>query len=68
MKRKVDADDYEEDDCEIMCSLCSKYFQTSQIGFDGFGDTICRKCSQSRGYPPQSCTLRLTAAKMFKKE
>lgn len=64
-KRKVDADDYEEDDCEIMCSLCSKYFQTSQIGFDGFGDTICRKCSQSRGYPIV-CMLRLRAAKISK--
>jgi len=64
-KRKVDADDYEEDDCEIMCSFCSKYFQTSQIGFDGFGDTICRKCSQSRGYPIV-CMLRLRAAKISK--
>ena len=61
-------DDYEDNEYEIMCSKCSEYFQTSQIGIDDFGDTICRKCSQSRGYPPQSCTLRLTAAKMFKKE
>jgi hypothetical protein len=64
-KRKVDEDYYEEDDCEIMCSLCSKYFQTSQIGFDGFGHTICRKCSQSRGYPIV-CMLRLRAAKISK--
>jgi hypothetical protein len=64
-KRKLDADDYEEDDCEIMCSFCSKYFQTSEIGFDGFGETICRNCSQSRGYPIV-CMVRLNPAKISK--
>ena len=59
--------DYEEDDYEIMCSKCSEYFQTSQIGLDGSGDPICRGCLQKRGCQP-SCTLRLTPAKMSKIE
>jgi hypothetical protein len=69
-KRKVDADDYEENDCEIRCFLCRKYFQTSQIGFNSFGETVCRKCSQSnwfntRGYQIV-CMLRLPPAKISK--
>lgn len=57
-KRKIDSDD-----CEIMCSMCSNYFQTSQIGFDNFGKTICRICSQSIGHPI-SCLFRTCFAKI----
>ena len=65
-KRSLE-DDYEENEYEIMCSKCSEYFQTSQIGLDGFRDPICRGCLQKRGYPP-SCTLRLNPAKISKIE
>ena len=40
---------------EAQCSLCAKFRPLNEIGVDGSGDTMCRRCSQARGIA--ICTL-----------
>lgn len=53
--RKRSRNPSDQSSYEAQCSLCAKFRPLSEIGIDGSGDTMCRRCSQARGIA--ICTL-----------
>lgn len=53
--RKRSRDPIDQSSYEAQCSLCAKFRPLNEIGVDGSGDTMCRRCSQARGIA--ICTL-----------